>query len=474
MSGRDAKKIADLEHALGSVTISPDGSTIAFVKLEAAYGGREIWLTGSQGESPHRILAADDQASIYDLAWSPGGKRLAYRYARRASDRTDMSLQSCDVNGENQTTILKENRLSSLIWLPPGRLIYVRVRERGAAESDDLWEMQVDDQTGRPHGKPRRLTDWSGFAIDHFSATKDGKQLAFLKSNEHSSVFVGDLTGSRGRLVNTRQLTNDDNINIALTWTADSRDVVFSSKRTATRTIYRQDRDKGGVPQLLTVAPEMNFYVARISPDRAWMIVEGEQKGSRKLALYRVAMSGGVPQMLFPLDGFGQFWCADNTANFCVIGLQDPGKNDLVVSSFGLQGMVRKEVMRIALEKGSDALLDYSWQLSPDGSRIAVLKRHDKQIQILRIDKGEPKTVMVKGRSDLTDIDWAVDSQNLFVAALEPSGATLLHVDLDGNAQTVWHQPQPTWIRGFPSPDGRHLAIMGSTSEANVWIISNF
>jgi len=24
------------------------------------------------------------------------------------------------------------------------------------------------------------------------------------------------------------------------------------------------------------------------------------------------------------------------------------------------------------------------------------------------------------------------------------------------------------------APDGRHLAIMGSTSEANVWIISNF
>jgi len=53
-------------------------------------------------------------------------------------------------------------------------------------------------------------------------------------------------------------------------------------------------------------------------------------------------------------------------------------------------------------------------------------------------------------------------------------GSTLLHVDLQGRAQVLWHQdyyPQ-TW--GAPSPDGRHLAILGGTQDRNVWMLENF
>jgi len=50
----------------------------------------------------------------------------------------------------------------------------------------------------------------------------------------------------------------------------------------------------------------------------------------------------------------------------------------------------------------------------------------------------------------------------------------LLHVDLDGDTQLVWQQSQATDTWGFPSPDGRRLAILGASSEANVWMIDNF
>ena len=82
--------------------------------------------------------------------------------------------------------------------------------------------------------------------------------------------------------------------------------------------------------------------------------------------------------------------------------------------------------------------------------------------------------ITTKGYSDLMDFNWATDSQSMFVSALEPGGATLLHVALNGDAQTIWQQPHSTHTWGFPSPDGRHLAILGTSSEANVWIISNF
>ena len=62
----------------------------------------------------------------------------------------------------------------------------------------------------------------------------------------------------------------------------------------------------------------------------------------------------------------------------------------------------------------------------------------------------------------------------MFVSTLEPGGAALLHVELNGEAQPIWQQSQAFSTWGFPSPDGRHLAILGSNAESNAWLIDNF
>jgi len=218
----------------------------------------------------------------------------------------------------------------------------------------------------------------------------------------------------------------------------------------------------------------MNFYMARPSPDKAWMLVEGEPQGKRNIALYRMASSGGAPHFLFSLDALTYFWCTDQVANFCVLGLPVPDKSELVFSSFDLTGASRKELLRIPLEPGSDGRLDYAWQLSPDGSRIGILRRHQNHIRILPLKGGQMRTVTLKGHADLIDLNWAADSQSMFVSALEPDGATLLHVDHNGDSLPIWQQPQKSWIWALSSPDERHVAIMGASSEANAWSISNF
>jgi hypothetical protein len=47
-------------------------------------------------------------------------------------------------------------------------------------------------------------------------------------------------------------------------------------------------------------------------------------------------------------------------------------------------------------------------------------------------------------------------------------------VELHGEAQPVRRQTQAFLTWGFPSPDARHLAILGSRAESNVWLIDNF
>jgi serine/threonine protein kinase len=474
--GGEAQKLAEVEDMYGGGTVSPDGSNIAYQRVRSVIGAREIWVMGSRGESPHKILTAENQAVFNGIAWSPTGNRLAFRYMRDNGDHTEIMVQSCDLGGADKTTILQDNRLSAFTWLSSGRFIYSRNSEVGAAESDNLWELKVDGKNGNPQGKARQLTDWSGFSVSSFSATADGKRLVFLRGTDHATVFVGDLAGKEKRLINSRQLTLDDNYNLPMAWTPDSREVIYSSQRASNWLMFRQALDPGSIAQAITGAADTNFYLARLSADGVWILLEGREVGSRKIALYRVGLKGGAPQLLFNTRRFVQFWCTNKAANLCVFGQPSTEENELGIVSFDPLDGPGKELVRVPLEAGTSGNMgfDYVWQLSPDGVWIAIVKRHGHQIRLVPLSGGQTRTITVKDYPDLMDLNWATDSQSMFVSTLEPGGASVLHVDLNGDAQPVWQQPQSVFTWGFPSPDGRHLAILGSNSEANVWMINNF
>ena len=177
---RGRNRLAEVEEMFGGGSVSPDGSQIAYQRLRSVAGAREIWLMGSNGDSPHKILTAENRAAIIGIAWSPTGNRIAYGYARWQGDHLALSVESCDLNGANKTMILQDNRLSAFAWIASGRFIYSRNTEVGSAESDNLWELQVDRNKGTPRGKARQLTDWSGFSVHSFSATADGSALGFF------------------------------------------------------------------------------------------------------------------------------------------------------------------------------------------------------------------------------------------------------------------------------------------------------
>jgi hypothetical protein len=70
-------------------------------------------------------------------------------------------------------------------------------------------------------------------------------------------------------------------------------------------------------------------------------------------------------------------------------------------------------------------------------------------------------------------LNWATDGNGLFVAT---TLCQLLYVDMEGRAEVLWQQGitgrNLTW--GVPSPDGRHLAMLGYTMDSNVWMLEGF
>jgi Tol biopolymer transport system component len=129
-------------------------------------------------------------------------------------------------------------------------------------------------------------------------------------------------------------------------------------------------------------------------------------------------------------------------------------------------------VARIATEPG----LNYDgWNLSPDGTRIALsFPEGENRIRLLPLAGGEPHDLIVNGWYGFNSMGWSPDGRGLYVGSSSPRGAALLYIDLSGRATPLWEQKGGLMTWGAPSPDRRHFVIMGYTVDSNIWMLEDF
>ena len=147
-----------------------------------------------------------------------------------------------------------------------------------------------------------------------------------------------------------------------------------------------------------------------------------------------------------------------------------PDNKQLIFTAFDPVKGRGRELTRFDI----DPAFDYNHVLSPDGTRIAILKRSDKQIHVLFLNGQRSQVITVKGWDSLENVDWTSDGKGLFVSTSTPRGHAILRVDLKGNARLLWEQQQGFETYAVPSPDSRHLAIMGWSLNSNIWTLEKF
>src|SRR5438067_6549775 len=107
-----------------------------------------------------------------------------------------------------------------------GRVIYA-VREPPPNSRDsNLWAVAVDTKSGKARSQPTRVTNLAGFHMEALSINTEGKKLLFESSSDQSYVYVGRLEAN-GKLGNPRRLTPDQRYNTPISWTPDSKAVIF-------------------------------------------------------------------------------------------------------------------------------------------------------------------------------------------------------------------------------------------------------
>jgi Tol biopolymer transport system component len=486
-----------------AASVSLDGASVAFKTNMTPVGDqREIWTMNPDGEGARKIYEGDPNSGFGGPAWSPDGKRLVYIWHHEEGDKTDLSLESRDLQGGTRALIIPTWAFD-YTWLLDGRLMYSIDEPGPLGESCNFWGVHLDPRTGKPLESPRRLTHWADFCMDSQSTTSDGNRFAFRKWAWHGNIYLADLEANGTRITSLRRFTLNEGRNYPAAWTPDSKAVIFGSYRDGQWGLFKQSLMTDKTEFIATVAAFKNlsdyglddFWSsgARVSPDGAWLLylTAEPENGSTSTVLtqtrlLRVPTAGGAPELVLTSRTDHRPACAVSPATVCVISEQTPDHKQLIFTAFDPATGPTHELARFGTDPLSRYPNDYLWDLSPDGSSVAIIQRSGSAIHLLRLDGASSKTaakvITAKGWNNFQSINWAADGTGLFVSSTTKEGASVLRVDLAGDAHVLWGQKgnigpsvapaSAPWA--LASPDGRHLAIYEWSLSGNMWMMENF
>jgi Tol biopolymer transport system component/DNA-binding winged helix-turn-helix (wHTH) protein len=447
-------------------SVSPDGSRIAFRRLDLSYEGlfgREEWVMRSDGTDQVKVAAdKSDGSEVGAPTWSPDGKRIAYL---RSSWAYNMSTNSIEVNewqNARAETLVSDNRLIiALHWLPDGRLIYAL-----AGTSSSLWTVTLQ-QSGKVPEPPRRIATTGRGWISRITGSADGKALIFLRANSLPNIYIGTLAEDGTKLLAHRRLTLDENVSLAFSWTADSKAVLFTSDRNGTPEIFKQALDQPLAESLMVGADGINE--SRVTPDGSEILYISTPRSASPetpSSIFAIPIHGGTPRLVLKDFRIWNLQCARLPSRLCLYSITKGNTEETY--RFDVKSGKRSDPPQI------DPPID--WSLSPDGSQLAVIVRRANQgtIQLRSTSTGKTRDLVVKGWSGLMGGDWSGDGKSLFTTSHTHEGdSTLLNVTLDGRVSVLLHSRNEVFS-AIPSPDGRSLAITEDSGAKNVWQIENF
>jgi Tol biopolymer transport system component len=271
-----------------------------------------------------------------------------------------------------------------------------------------------------------------------------------------------------------RRLTDDEANDVPTTWTPDSKAVLFYSDRNGTLGIFKREIGRDAAEVVVTGARDAISPL--LSADGDWVLYSEVPTAAGpfpRIRLMRIPVGGGVPQFVLETKGRQDFGCARAPARLCWVSEASEDGKQLTLTAFDPQ-QGRGRVLRTIPQDPRAQFVGMA--VSPDGTIFAVSRPGETEIlvQLLSLLGGSDREIRVKGWPNLTGLAWSPDGKGLYLGSRSAQSSTLLHVDLKGSARVLWRFKAGGDVWGVPSPDGRYLAILGSVTNSNVWMLEGF
>jgi hypothetical protein len=315
------------------------------------------------------------------------------------------------------------------------------------------------------------------------SVTNNDKRLAFVASSGFYTSYVADLEAGGKRLRNIRRFTLEDADNIVVGWTADGKVMVAQNR--GTWSLYKQSLDLDTPEPIVSSVAGGALLAGAITPDDKWYIgriwPEGEsiEHPTIPFPILRIPLAGGTPETILQLSRPGNVSCARPPSNTCVLVEPSEDRKQVIVSILDPIKGHGPELFRFSVDQVLSVIEFPACVISPDGTRLAIEGNPERPMEIRSLHGQIIRKIPSQSVGEWDWLNWSADQKGFFVTRKSRSGNELLYLDFQGKATSLLKCGGGTGdvgggCEGYPSPDGRHLAITDKDQSNNIWMMENF
>ena len=440
----------------------------------------DIWVIGGDGEEPRSELRFDQGTFLLGSFWSPNSRRLGFLLSGPTGE---FRIETRSLDNRANTVVLSDKKLqfpngiTRPTWLADGRIVFSMSELAPNQFDTNIWTIDADQNSGRPRGKPNRVTNWSGYAVGNFSASVDGSEIALERARTQEVIKISEFLTRTGKLGPQRKSGLDSWDRSAEVWSPDSHSLLFGSRHGAGRFIYEQSLEDAK-PETL-ISGSQSYRSPIFSPQGDWLLFGAYDEGSpsaEAIRLLRMPSKGGPYSVVLPTlnaakDGWDKGYdCAVFPSNLCVADEVKPG----LVTFYSLDP-IRGLGAKLASVEFPKAL--ESWSLSPDGEQIVLTAASADRLVILNLKSGDVRSLEPRMEGQNCQVlqvpKWASNSQSIYFGCFR-EGWQIVRTNLSGKAEAITKAAGGWAHAPLPSPDGKHLAYTERLWESNVVMLKNF
>lgn len=271
--------------------ISPDGSEIVYVRrgfdIMTDRSRTALWMLDADGQG-HRALT-DGNSGVGSPRWSPDGSKLLYVSSEGGSSQ--IFVRWMDTGQVAELTNVTESP-GNLVWSPDGTMIAMTMFVPEAQPT-------FARMPARPEGA---VWNEAPIVIDRLNYRGDGR--GYLPRG-YTHIFVMPADGGT-----PRQLTSGEyNHGGSLSWSPDSRAIVFSANRdnpdfdVRNSEVFEVDVDSGALTQLTDrFGPDGSPVVSPDGRMIAYTGLDDRYQGYQVTHLYVMNRDGSASRRVFDLD----------------------------------------------------------------------------------------------------------------------------------------------------------------------------
>lgn len=238
-------------------SISPDETRIAFAwdgGKNVEVSPRDIYVKVIGTDGPPLRLTTSPEDDGYPV-WTPDGKYVTFvRMSLNRNETSRNEVMRVPARGGPEQKLGETN--SAAAWSPDGKTLAVTHHPGwfGSPESEAgggviLLSLETGRRTRLTVPPPDSRDTLPRFA-------PDGKQVAFVRGTEPTKTGIFVVSANGGA---PKQITAENNRIMGLTWTSDSREIVYAGVQRGARGMWRL-RVSGGEPERVPIAGQAPLW----------------------------------------------------------------------------------------------------------------------------------------------------------------------------------------------------------------------